>query len=58
MTQIAQGQAQGGPEVARPAKPAARGVGLAAAGSLDEAVRALADGGRLPRRGSLIDLKA
>jgi len=51
-------QAQGRSEVARPAKPAARGAVVAAAGSLDEAVRALADGGRLPRRGSLIDFKA
>ena len=51
-------QAQGGPEAARPAKSAALGAGVAAAGSLDEAVRALADDGQLPRRGSLIDLKA
>ncbi len=56
-------QAQGGPEAVRPAQPAARGLassgaGVAAAGSLDEAVRALADDGRLPWRGSLIDLKA
>ncbi len=49
---------------ARPAQSAARGApgvdgaGLASAGSLDEAVRALAADGRLPRRGSLIDLKA
>ncbi len=54
----AQAQAQGGPEAARPAKSAARGAGVATAGSLDEAVRALADNGQLPRRGSLIDLKA
>jgi len=54
----AQAQAQGGPEAARPAKSAAGGAGVAAAVSLDEAVRALADDGRLPRRGSLIDLKA
>ena len=54
----AQTQAQAGSEAARPAKSAARGAGVAAAGSLDEAVRALADDGRLPRRGSLIDLKA
>jgi hypothetical protein len=47
--------AQGGPEAA---KPAARGAAVATAGSLDEAVRALADSGRLPRRGSLIDIKA
>ncbi len=57
-------QAQGGPEAPRPAKSAARsapgagGTGLASAGSLDEAVRALAADGQLPRRGSLIDLKA
>lgn len=57
-------QAQGGPEAAGPAKSAARsapgadGTGLAFAGSLDEAVRALAADGQLPRRGSLIDLKA
>jgi hypothetical protein len=57
-------QAQAGPDAARPAKSAARGApgagatGLAAAGSLDEAVRSLAADGRLPRRGSLIDLKA
>ncbi len=57
-------QAQAGPESARPAASAARGVpgaagaGLSSAGSLDEAVRALAADGRLPRRGSLIDLKA
>ncbi len=57
-------QAQGGPEAARPATSAARGApgaggtGLASAGSLDEAVRALAADGQLPRRGSLIDLKA
>ncbi len=60
----AQARAQGGPEAARPAKSAARGTpgagaaGLASAGSLDQAVRALAADGRLPRRGSLIDLKA
>ncbi len=60
----AQAQAQSGPEAARPAKSAARrapgagGTGLASAGSLDQAVRALAADGRLPRRGSLIDLKA
>ncbi len=57
-------KAQGGPEVARPAKspargaPGAGGTVLASAGSLDEAVRALAADGQLPRRGSLIDLKA
>ncbi len=57
-------QAQGGPEAARPAKSTARdaagagGTVLASAGSLDEAVRALAAADRLPKRGSLIDLKA
>ncbi len=53
-------QAQGGPEAVRPAArgQASSGTGVAAAGSLDEAVRALADDGRLPARGSLIDLKA
>lgn len=54
-------QAQGGPEAVRPAKPAAgsaAGSGVASAGSLDEAVRALAASDSLPRRGSLIDLKA
>lgn len=51
----AQAQPQGGPEAARPAGP---GAGLASAGSLDEAVRALAADGQLPRRGSLVDLKA
>lgn len=60
----AQAQAQDGPEAARPAQSAARGApgaggtGLASAGSLDQAVRALAADSRLPRRGSLIDLKA
>jgi hypothetical protein len=57
----AQAQTQGGPEAARPAKTAARSApvtGVAAAGSLDEAVRALAADGQLPRRGSLVDLKA
>jgi hypothetical protein len=50
---------------AAPARePSAKGVrgpdatGLAAANSLDEAVRALRADGRLPRRGSLIDLSA
>ncbi len=57
-------QAQAGSEAARPATsatrgaPGAGGAGLSSAGSLDEAVRALAADGRLPRRGSLIDLKA
>ena len=57
-------QAQGGPEAVRPAKTAAQGApgigaaGVAFAGSLDEAVRALAASDSLPRRGSLIDLKA
>ncbi len=60
----AQAQARGGPEAPGPAKSAARGApgaggtGLASGGSLDQAVRALAADGRLPRRGSLIDLKA
>ncbi len=49
-------QPLGGPEVARPAQSVAhRAPG---ASSLDEAVRALAADGRLPRRGSLVDLKA
>lgn len=48
-------QAQGGPEAAN---PASGGAAVATAGSLDDAVRALADSGRLPRRGSLVDLKA
>ena len=39
----------GGPETARPARPVARVA--PGASSLDEAVRALADSGRLPRRG-------
>ncbi len=57
-------QAQGGPEAARSVKsatrgaPGAGGTGLASASSLDQAVRALAADGQLPRRGSLIDLKA
>ncbi len=55
-------QAQGGPEAVRPVKSAARGPtggnGVAFAGSLDEAVRSLAASDSLPRRGSLIDLKA
>ncbi len=57
-------QAQGGPEAVRSAKSAARGApgtgvtALASAGSLDQAVRALAASDSLPRRGSLIDLKA
>ena len=51
-------QAEAGPDAARPAKSAARGAALATAGNLDEAVRALAAGDQLPRRGSLIDLKA
>ena len=54
----AQTQTRGGTEAPWPAESAARGAGVAAAGSLDEAVRALADDGRLPRRGSLIDFKA
>lgn len=57
-------QAQGGPEAVRPVETAARSApsagtaGVAFAGSLDEAVRALAASDSLPRRGSLIDLKA
>ena len=55
-------QVRGEPEAARPAKsagaPGPGGTGVAAAGSLDEAVRTLAAAGRLPKRGSLIDLKA
>ena len=52
----AQAQPLGGPEVTRPAQSVAhRAPG---ASSLDEAVRALAADGRLPRRGSLVDLKA
>jgi hypothetical protein len=58
-------QAQSGSEAARPARTAGRSApggpgatGLATAGTLDEAVRSLAADGRLPRRGSLIDLKA
>ncbi len=57
-------QAQGEPEAVRSAKTAARSApsagaaGVAFAGSLDEAVRALAASDSLPRRGSLIDLKA
>ncbi len=59
----AQAQAQGEPEAVRPTKTAARGApgtgaGVAFSGSLDEAVRALAASDSLPRRGSLIDLKA
>lgn len=64
----AQTGAQSGSEAARPARSGARSApggaggpgatGLATAGSLDEAVRSLAADGRLPRRGSLIDLKA
>ncbi len=52
----AQAQPQNGLETAGPARPVARGA--PGASSLDEAVRALADSGRLPRRGSLVDLKA
>jgi hypothetical protein len=61
-------QAQSGSEAARPARTAGRSApgasggpgatGLATAGTLDEAVRSLAADGRLPRRGSLVDLKA
>jgi hypothetical protein len=58
---MARAQTQGGPDADRPTKTAARSApvtGVAAAGSLDEAVRALAADGQLPRRGSLVDLKA
>ena len=57
-------RAQATPDGATAAKPTARApstsgpTGLATAGSLDQAVRSLAADGRLPRRGSLIDLKA
>ncbi len=56
-------QAQAQPR-AQPARSGARSApgpgsgGVASAGTLDEAVRALAANGTLPRRGSLIDLKA
>ncbi len=46
---------QGGPAATRPANPAAPPA--PGASSLDQAVRALAADGRLPRRGSLVDLK-
>lgn len=49
-------QTQGGTAAARPANPAAPPA--PGASSLDQAVRALAADGRLPRRGSLVDLKA
>ncbi len=49
-------QPQGGSQAARTANPAAPPT--PGASSLDEAVRALAADGRLPRRGSLVDLKA
>ncbi len=49
-------------EVARPARPAAKSTGgaagLAGAITLAEAVRALRADGRLPPRGSLVDLSA
>ncbi len=54
----------GAAHVAPAREPSATGVrapdatGLAAANSLDEAVRTLRADGRLPRRGSLIDLSA
>ncbi len=57
-------QAHGAPAGAGAVKPAAHApsspgpAGLASANSLDQAVRSLAADGRLPRRGSLIDLKA
>jgi hypothetical protein len=49
------------PDAARPAKPAterAGATGLSTANTLDEAVRALRAAGRLPARGSLVDLSA
>ena len=49
-------QPLGGREAARPAQSVAQHA--PGASSLDEAVRALAADGRLPRRGSLVDLKA
>jgi hypothetical protein len=49
-------QPRGGPEAARPANS---GIHRASgANTLEEAVRTLAADGRLPRRGSLVDLKA
>ena len=54
----------GAAQVAPAREPSAKGVrasdatGLAGANSLDEAVRTLRADGRLPRRGSLIDLSA
>ena len=52
----AQAQPGSGPEAARPAQSVAhRSPG---ANTLEDAVRTLAADGRLPRRGSLIDLKA
>ena len=51
----AQAQPGGGPEAARPANS---GIHRASgANTLEEAVRTLAADGRLPRRGSLVDLK-
>jgi hypothetical protein len=48
-------QTQGGSAAARPANPAAPPA--PGTSPLDQAVRDLAADGRLPRRGSLIDLK-
>ncbi len=48
-------QSPDGSATALPANPAASPA--PGAGSLDQAVRALAADGRLPRRGSLVDLK-
>ncbi len=59
-----QAVAAGASEPARPAGPAAKSpssagtVGLSTATTLDEAVRALRADDRLPRRGSLLDLRA
>ncbi len=56
--------AAGASDTARPAKPGAKSAsgggtaGLSTATTLAEAVRALRADGRLPRRGSLLDLRA
>jgi hypothetical protein len=56
--------AAGASDTARPAKPAAKSAsgagatGLSTATTLAEAVRALRADGRLPARGSLLDLSA
>ncbi len=56
--------AAGASDTARPAKPAAKSasgagaMGLSTATTLAEAVRALRADGRLPPRGSLLDLRA